>query len=166
MTAVTDMTYLEPQVAPARELTATPLFRLDYCMPAWDATRIERRVIDATPETLFDVTLNTDFMDVARRSRAVRILFGMRAAAERVIMRLRSRPRLHPMPQPAMRVGSLPLRGEWVTLLLKAGVTQLEGRAEALQEGDLGQVVKVRMAGAASSVDALVVDRGRVEAMP
>ena len=57
-------------------------------------------------------------------------------------------------------------RGEWVTLLLKTGGTQLEGRAEALQEGDLGQVVKVRMAGASSSVEALVVDRGRVEAMP
>ncbi|HEV8365373.1 MAG TPA: hypothetical protein VGQ52_17785 [Gemmatimonadaceae bacterium] len=85
-------------------------------MPTWDAIRVERRVIDATPERLYDVTLNTDFLDVACSSRAVRILFGLRAAAERVItsVRFRRRPQVH-SPR-ALRVGSLPLRGDWVTL--------------------------------------------------
>ena len=116
MTAVTEMTLdLEPYVAPPREAPARPL-RLDRCMPAWDATRVERCVIDATPERLYDVTLNTDFLDAVRSSRAVRILFALRAAAERVITSLRLRPRPQSRPQGAMRVGALPLRGEWVTL--------------------------------------------------
>jgi flagella basal body P-ring formation protein FlgA len=53
-----------------------------------------------------------------------------------------------------------------VTLLLNTGGMRIESRAEALQEGDLGRRVKVRVAGASSPVEALVVDRGRVEAMP
>jgi hypothetical protein len=116
MTAVTEMTLdLEPYVAPPREAPTRPL-RLDNCMPAWDATRVERRVIDATPERLFDVTLNTNFLDAVRGSRAVRILFASRAIAERVITKLRSRPRPRSFSPAAMRVGALPLRGEWVTL--------------------------------------------------
>ncbi len=106
----------EPYVAPSREEAPTRLLRLDHCMPAWDATRIERRVIDATPETLYDITLNTDFLDAVRSSRAVRILFALRAAAERVITSLRVRPRARLASPRAIRVGSLPLRGEWVTL--------------------------------------------------
>jgi flagella basal body P-ring formation protein FlgA len=57
-------------------------------------------------------------------------------------------------------------RGDWVTLEFSAGAMRLQGRAEALQEGDLGQLVKVRVSGASGSMEARVVDRGRVEAMP
>lgn len=57
-------------------------------------------------------------------------------------------------------------RGEWVTLLFKAGPVQLEGRAEALQDGERGQMVRVRMSGATAAVEARVVERGRVEATP
>jgi hypothetical protein len=115
MTAVAEIPLdLAFRVAPARAEPAHRV-RLDHCMPTWDATRVERRVIDATPETVYDVTLNTDFLNVARRSLAVRVLFGIREAAERAItsLRFKRRPRYTPR---ALRVGSLPLRGEWVTL--------------------------------------------------
>lgn len=57
-------------------------------------------------------------------------------------------------------------RGERVTLRLNAGGMQLESRAEALQEGEVGQVVKVKVTGASSTVEARVSGPGRVEAMP
>jgi flagellar basal body P-ring formation protein FlgA len=56
-------------------------------------------------------------------------------------------------------------RGDWVALHLKSGLVELESRAQALQNGELGQVVKVRSSGGASPVDARVVAPGRVEAM-
>jgi flagella basal body P-ring formation protein FlgA len=64
------------------------------------------------------------------------------------------------------RTVSAVARGEQVTLRFNTGAMQLEARAEALQEGALGQTVRVRLGGAAESVRALVVDRGQVEAMP
>ena len=117
MTAATEMTLdFAPVAGLAREAAPTRRLRLDQCIPAWDATRVERRVIDVTTETLYEVTLNTDFLDVARSSRAVRALFALRSAAERLlqIVRGRSHPR-RPAPR-AIRVSALPLRGEWVTL--------------------------------------------------
>jgi hypothetical protein len=89
--------------------------RLDKHMPNWDATRIERRVIDATPENVYDAALNTDFVDAVRRSRGVQVLFAMRAAAERVLTAVRRRPPVRAAAA-TLRVGALPLRGEWVTL--------------------------------------------------
>lgn len=88
---------------------------LDRQMPSWDAARIERRVINATPEELYDATLRTDFVDAVRHDRLVQILFALRAAGERIATALRmQRPRLRSVP--TLRVDALPLRGEWVTL--------------------------------------------------
>lgn len=56
-------------------------------------------------------------------------------------------------------------RGEWVALHLKSGLVQLEGRAQALQDGELGQVVQVRSSNGASPVAARIVAPGKVEAM-
>lgn len=56
-------------------------------------------------------------------------------------------------------------RGDWVALHLKSGMVELERRAQALQDGELGQVVKVRAANNASPVEARVVAPGRVEVM-
>jgi hypothetical protein len=89
--------------------------RLDKQMPDWDVTRIERRVIDATPEKVFDAALNTDFVDAVRHSRGVQVLFAMRAVAERVATAVRRRPPVRAAAA-TLRVGALPLRGEWVTL--------------------------------------------------
>ena len=55
-------------------------------------------------------------------------------------------------------------RGDWVTLQLRSGPIELESRAEALQDGELGQRVKVRLPDRASPLEGRVVDRSRVEA--
>jgi flagellar basal body P-ring formation protein FlgA len=57
-------------------------------------------------------------------------------------------------------------RGDMVSLQFRAGPVQLEGRAKALQEGEIGELVRVRMTGAAVPVHARVIEPGRVEAMP
>ncbi|HSV47312.1 MAG TPA: flagella basal body P-ring formation protein FlgA [Ramlibacter sp.] len=57
------------------------------------------------------------------------------------------------------------VRGDWVQVTYRAGAVELEGRAQALQEGQLGQLVQVKTAGAAGSIAARVVDAGRVEAV-
>lgn len=57
-------------------------------------------------------------------------------------------------------------RGEWVTLLSRHRGIELESPAEALQDGQLGQAVRVRSAGASGSVVARVVAPGRVEIGP
>ncbi len=56
-------------------------------------------------------------------------------------------------------------RGAWVRLQYQAGAIALEGRAQALQEGRLGQVVQVRSAGSEGAVQARVLAAGLVEAV-
>jgi hypothetical protein len=55
------------------------------------------------------------------------------------------------------------VRGDWVALHVTSGLVQVEQRAQALQDGQLGQVVKVRAANNANPVEARVVAPGRVE---
>lgn len=84
---------------------------LDELMPAFDATRIETRVIDAPPGIAYDAALRLDLLDVVRGNPLVKTLFALRAAAERVISRT------PPAPEPeALRLRDLGDRGEWVRL--------------------------------------------------
>lgn len=53
-------------------------------------------------------------------------------------------------------------RGEWVMLQLKSGAVELERRAQALQDGSIGDTVKVRAEN--GPLDARITARGRVEA--
>jgi flagella basal body P-ring formation protein FlgA len=57
-------------------------------------------------------------------------------------------------------------RGEWVTLLARHGGIELESPAEVLQDGQVGQPVRVRSAGSSGSIVARVVAPGRVEVLP
>ena len=58
---------------------------LDRWMPEFDATRIEHRVIDGSPADVYEAAIHVDLVDTVRRSRIVRGLFALRAAAERVV---------------------------------------------------------------------------------
>lgn len=59
------------------------------------------------------------------------------------------------------------LRGEWATLRSIAGPVTLESRVEVLQEGRVGQKVRVRpSAGASAMVLARVIGRGQLELEP
>jgi hypothetical protein len=74
-----------------RERRGAPqhLLFLDRLLPVWDATRVERRVIEAPQTDVYDAVLDADFLDAVRRNPAVRTLFAVRDIA---------------------------LRGEWVSL--------------------------------------------------
>jgi flagella basal body P-ring formation protein FlgA len=55
-------------------------------------------------------------------------------------------------------------RGEWVLLHLRSGLVELEGRAQAMQDAGLGQIVQVRSSGGSAPMMARVIAAGRVEA--
>ena len=57
-------------------------------------------------------------------------------------------------------------RGEWATLRVSSGELTLESRVEALQDGRLGQSIRVRPAIAGASLTARVTGPGRLEATP
>lgn len=72
-----------------------------------------------------------------------------------------------PAPQLAgHRSAPVVARGEWVTLLARQGGIELEGPAEALEDGHVGQAVRVRSAGSSGSIVARVIAPGRVEVRP
>jgi hypothetical protein len=88
---------------------------LDRLMPEFDATRIEHRVIDARPAAVYDAAIHADLVDAMSRSRIVRGLFGLRAAAERVAALARRTPRDAPA-VPVLRLAEMPNHGDWVRL--------------------------------------------------
>lgn len=59
---------------------------------------------------------------------------------------------------------ALVARGEWVLLRLNSGLVQLERRAQVMQDGKLGQVVKVRSSNGLEPISARVMGAGQVEA--
>ncbi len=66
------------------------------------------------------------------------------------------------------RIGPAPAvaRGQWVRLTARAGDLALESRAESLQDGQVGQVVKVRPPHAGEALLARVVGPGQLELQP
>jgi flagellar basal body P-ring formation protein FlgA len=73
--------------------------------------------------------------------------------------------------QPPPRVGAadapaLVSRGEWATLRSTAGEVSLESRVEVLQDGRVGERVRVRQQGATGVVFARVVSASRLELAP
>lgn len=54
-------------------------------------------------------------------------------------------------------------RGDWVALRVRSGAIEMEERAEALQNGRIGQTVNVKPAKATSAILARVVGPGQVE---
>jgi hypothetical protein len=94
---------------------------LDTVMPSYDATRIERRVIDAPPDAVFDAAMRADFLDAGRRSPAVRAAFGVREAFEKVVSFLRSSPQPAATEAEHLRLVDMETRGEWVVLARDPG---------------------------------------------
>lgn len=56
-------------------------------------------------------------------------------------------------------------RGHWVSLHMQSGSVALQARAQALEDGAIGEVIQVRATTSASPVAARVVAPGRVEAV-
>lgn len=74
-----------------------------------------------------------------------------------------------PAAQPPKARGNFPRsqairRGEQVTVLLRDGGVQLEARAEAISDAQVGERVQVKVPGATSTIDTRVTGPGHVEA--
>jgi flagella basal body P-ring formation protein FlgA len=72
------------------------------------------------------------------------------------------------MPRASPPAAAFPLvaRGEWATLRSGAGAVTLESRVEVLQDGQAGQRVRVRAAGATGIVFARVLGPAQLELVP
>ncbi|MFN8580320.1 MAG: hypothetical protein U0163_04990 [Gemmatimonadaceae bacterium] len=112
------MTYVS-SAAPAGPKTPSALAHeslLERLVPRYDATRVERRVMDAPPEIVYSEVLHVDFLDAMREFRSVRWMFSLRAWAEHVASLVRWK-RREPRPtMSALRLIDLPREGEWVAL--------------------------------------------------
>lgn len=106
-----------PAPATGPELrTVGDRMRIDRLMPSFDATRIEHRVVAGSPGEVYAAAVSTDLLEVGRRSRAVRVLFAVRAGVERLVSAVRgSSPAPEPEPD-SIRLAEMPDRGEWVAL--------------------------------------------------
>lgn len=89
---------------------------LDQLLPTWDATRVEHRVVDGARAQVYATALTVDFLDVPREVPAVRSLFALRSAGERVVSAARRTPRPPDMAPVSMRLEDLEDHGEWVGL--------------------------------------------------
>ena len=65
-------------------LHVSPMTILDHLMPAWDARRVERRVIDGPFTLVLRSASTTDFLDAVRQNGLVKVLFALRSTAERI----------------------------------------------------------------------------------
>jgi hypothetical protein len=107
---------IAPAVAVREGGIRTDSMVLDRLMPAFDATRIEHRVIDARPATVYQAAIHADLADAFLRSQVVRALFGLRAAGERLAAIARGARETGPPEMGSLRLGELPDHGSWVSL--------------------------------------------------
>jgi hypothetical protein len=89
---------------------------LDRLLPAFDATRIDHRVVDGDVEIVFEATRQADFIRAWRDSSAVRVLFGVRGAAERAASMVSGRPLPSAPDMSSFRLADMPTHGDWVLL--------------------------------------------------
>jgi hypothetical protein len=97
------------------DLGSEPML-LDRLLADFDTTRIEHRVIACGLAEAYEATRQADFIRAWRDSAAVRTLFALRGAGERVASLVQRRP-LPPAPEvAAMRLAGMPTHGDWVLL--------------------------------------------------
>jgi hypothetical protein len=96
------------------DLDSEPML-LDRLLADFDATRIEHRVIAVGLAEAYQATRQADFMRAWRDSVAVRALFALRGAGERVAAVARRRQVAAPEVA-ALRLAGMPTHGDWVLL--------------------------------------------------
>ena len=89
---------------------------LDYVLPVWDATRVERRIISAPLVATYEAVMTSDFLDVVRRSRVVGALFAIRSTGKRFKAWVLRRQFAEPVAPERLRLRDIPSEGEWVRL--------------------------------------------------
>ena len=89
---------------------------LDQVLPDYDATVAVHRVLDGEPAAVYRALTAVDLVAIPRANPAVRALFVVRTAGEKLVCALRGRPFVPPEAAPEMRLADLGDRGEWVRL--------------------------------------------------
>jgi hypothetical protein len=89
---------------------------LDALLPEFDASRTEHRIVPGDLEAVYRATREADFVRAWRESRAVRVMFALRAVGEQMVSWLARRPRAITAEPEHLRLGDLPRQGEWVLL--------------------------------------------------
>ncbi len=62
-------------------------------------------------------------------------------------------------------VAPMVVRGDWVEVISRRGGVSIQGRGQALQDGSVGDAVRIQVHGALGSLVARVLDKGRVEVL-
>jgi hypothetical protein len=97
------------------DLGSEPML-LDRLLADFDVTRIEHRVLSGGLAEAYEATRQADFLRAWRGSVAVRALFALRAAGERMAAVARCRPPVAPPDMAALRLATMPSHGDWVLL--------------------------------------------------
>jgi hypothetical protein len=87
---------------------------IDEVLPSFDVTRVDTIVVAAPAEEVYRTALAVDLVQVVREDPIVGFLLALRGIPDRVMRLLRKRPAA-PAPE-AMRLGDLPVEGEWIRL--------------------------------------------------
>jgi hypothetical protein len=87
---------------------------IDEVLPNFDITRVDTIVVAAPADVVYRTALELDLVQVVREDRVIGFLFALRGIPDRVMRLLGKRPAA-PAPE-AMRLGDLPVEGEWIRL--------------------------------------------------
>ena len=104
------------RLGPMSATAVTEQVILDRLLPHFDATVAVHRIVDGDPDAVYSVLMAVDLAEIPRSNPAVRALFAIRTAAERVVCTLRGRPAPDPDPGAQLRLADLEEHGEWVRL--------------------------------------------------
>ena len=96
-------------------LAAEPML-IERALPAYDAVRTEHLVVPGDVVAVYAAVLRADFVQAWRESPAVRVLFGARSLAERVMSVARGRAFAEPPAPASLRLEDMTGHGEWVRL--------------------------------------------------
>ena len=89
---------------------------IDELMPQWDATRIDHRVVEGTPERVYEAALRADFGEAFSQSAVARALVGLRTMIERAVRAIRGDGSADAAPAERLTLDGMPDRGQYVLL--------------------------------------------------
>ena len=89
---------------------------IERLLPAFDATRVEHRLIPGEIEAVYAATREADFVRAWNGSAVVRLLFWLRGLGERIVSAVGGRRVEEPQEPERLRLADMATRGDWVLL--------------------------------------------------
>jgi hypothetical protein len=87
---------------------------IDDVLPDFDVTRVDTIVVAAPADEVYRIALELDLVQVVRDDPLVGFLFAMRSIPDRLMRMFGRQPASSA--SPSMRLGDLPLEGDWIRL--------------------------------------------------